>query len=287
MSSSDPVPVAGEFDPVPVVHEVATPLGPARLHVHLPPEAPGAPGVPEVREVDSATPGTTRGTLVLGHGAGGGTEAPDLVAVTLAGTAAGWRVVLVEQPWRVAGKKVAPAPSRLDTGWLAALDGLAALDHGAALDQAAGSDGTATGPGAPLVVGGRSAGARGGCRTARAIGADGVVCLSFPLHPPGKPERSRAGELTGAGVPVLVVQGERDPFGRPDEVRAASAAGPSSPGASPGASAGAAEIEVVAVPGDHGLGRGAVDAGRAVGSWLATRFPAVVVGHPDGGARRR
>jgi predicted alpha/beta-hydrolase family hydrolase len=210
-----------------VVHEVTTPLGPARLHLHRP-----------------AGPGRTApaGTLVLGHGAGGGIGAADLVAVTAAAVGIGWRVVLVEQPWRVAGKKVALAPARLDLGWLAALDGLPGRDAPAPA-------------GPPLVVGGRSAGARVACRTARRTGASGVVCLSFPLHPPGRPERSRAEELAGAGVPVLVVQGERDPFGRPDEVSAAA----------PG-------VELVAVPGDHGLASGAAQAAAAVAAWFG-RLP--------------
>ncbi|HET9657304.1 MAG TPA: alpha/beta family hydrolase [Kineosporiaceae bacterium] len=251
-----------DHGPSPLVREVPTPLGPARLHLHLPP-AGGAPA----------------GTLVLGHGAGGGIEAADLVAVAAAGTGIGWRVVLVEQPWRVAGKKVAPAPARLDVGWLAALDGLAALDAGAEPDTAAdpgtaggGDLGRGAGTGGPaditggpaditggpadirnrpLVVGGRSAGARVACRTAAPTGASAVVCLSFPLHPPGRPERSRAGELAGAGVPVLVVQGERDPFGRPGEVSAA-----------------VSGVEVVAVPGDHGLTPGAAEAAAAVSGWL-------------------
>jgi uncharacterized protein len=100
----------------------------------------------------------------------------------------------VEQPWRVRGKKVAEAPARLDRAWVDVLAGLS---------------------GAPLVVGGRSAGARVACRTAAEVGADAVLCLAFPLHPPGRPERSRLEELTAVRVPVLVVQGDRDPFGVP------------------------------------------------------------------------
>jgi predicted alpha/beta-hydrolase family hydrolase len=134
------------------------------------------------------------GLLVLGHGAGGGVETVDLVAARDAALALGWRVARVEQPWRVRGRKVAEAPPRLDAAWLAVL---------------------ATLEGSPLVVGGRSAGARVACRTAAQVGADAVLCLAFPLHPPGRPERSRLPELEGVAVPVLVVQGDRDAFGVP------------------------------------------------------------------------
>lgn len=103
-------------------------------------------------------------------------------------------MALVEQPWRVRGRKVAEAPPRLDAAWV---DVLATME------------------GSPLVVGGRSAGARVACRTAAAVGADAVLCLAFPLHPPGRPERSRLAELAAVPVPVLVVQGDRDAFGVP------------------------------------------------------------------------
>ncbi|WP_426498684.1 alpha/beta family hydrolase [Streptomyces sp. D54] len=136
--------------------------------------------------------------LAVGHGAGGGIEARDLKALAAALPGHGVTVALVEQPWRVAGKKVAPAPKTLDTGWRGLWPVLAA-------------------PGLPVVSGGRSAGARVACRTATELGAAAVLALSFPLHPPGKPEKSRADELLGAGVPTLVVQGGNDPFGRPDE----------------------------------------------------------------------
>lgn len=132
--------------------------------------------------------------LVLGHGAGGGVEALDLLAARHAAHAVGFRVALVEQPWRVQGKKVAVAPPKLDVAWVEVLAGLT---------------------GSPFVVGGRSAGARVACRTAQIVGADAVLCLAFPLHPPGNPERSRLAELTGAGVPTLVIQGDRDAFGLP------------------------------------------------------------------------
>ncbi|GAA4774497.1 alpha/beta family hydrolase [Streptomyces sanyensis] len=136
--------------------------------------------------------------LALGHGAGGGIEARDLAAIAAELPGHSVTVALVEQPWRVAGRKVAPAPKTLDTGWRGVWPVLA-------------------GPGLPVVAGGRSAGARVACRTAAELGAAAVLALAFPLHPPGRPERSRAGELLGGGVPLLVVQGGRDPFGRPGE----------------------------------------------------------------------
>ncbi|MGW4745168.1 alpha/beta hydrolase family protein [Streptomyces sp. NPDC004290] len=139
-----------------------------------------------------------RTVLALGHGAGGGVEARDLQALAGALPAEGVTVALVEQPWRVAGKKVAPAPKTLDTGWRGLWPALAK-------------------PGLPVIAGGRSAGARVACRTGRELGALAVLALSFPLHPPGRPERSRAGELLSTGLPTLVVQGGNDPFGRPEE----------------------------------------------------------------------
>jgi uncharacterized protein len=182
------------------VVEVATPAGPARLHVDEP-------------DGDSAA----SGVLVLGHGAGGGVGAPDLLAAAAAATAAGWRAVRLEQPWRVAGRRAAAPPPRLDEAWLAALERVER-------------------PG-PLVVGGRSAGARVACRTAVATGAAAVLCLAFPLHPPGRPERSRAPELAGAGRPVVVVQGLRDTFGTPADLAALGLPG----------------VEIVEAPSDHGM----------------------------------
>ena len=158
----------------PVEREFATPVGPARALV----EGPGR-----------------RGCLVLGHGAGGGVEAPDLRAARAAGLAVGLQVVRVEQPWRVRGRRVAEPPARLDVAWLAVVRALAG-EH-------------------VLVVGGRSAGARVACRTADALGAAAVLALAFPLVPPGRPDRSRADELALPRVPRLVVQGERDGFGVP------------------------------------------------------------------------
>ncbi|MFJ9729839.1 alpha/beta family hydrolase [Streptomyces sp. NPDC101171] len=142
--------------------------------------------------------GRARLVLALSHGAGGGVEARDLQALARVLPGHGVTVALVEQPWRVAGKKLAPAPKILDTGWRGLWPALAE-------------------PGLPVVAGGRSAGARVACRTAAELGAHAVLALSFPLHPPGRPEKSRAAELLGAGAPTLVVQGGNDPFGRPGE----------------------------------------------------------------------
>lgn len=136
--------------------------------------------------------------LALSHGAGGGIEVRDLQALAEVLPGQGVSVALVEQPWRVAGKKVAPAPKTLDVGWRGVWPVLVK-------------------PGPPVVSGGRSAGARVACRTATELGAAAVLALGFPLHPPGKPEKSRADELLGSGVPTLVVQGGNDPFGKPEE----------------------------------------------------------------------
>jgi hypothetical protein len=136
--------------------------------------------------------------LAVSHGAGGGIEARDLQGLARVLPDHGVTVALVEQPWRVAGKKVAPAPKTLDTGWRGIWPALAGMEL-------------------PVISGGRSAGARVACRTAGELGARAVLALSFPLHPPGKPEKSRADELLGSGVPTLVVQGGNDPFGKPDE----------------------------------------------------------------------
>lgn len=146
-----------------------------------------------------------RGTLVLGHGAGGLGWSADILAVRDAAGARGWGSVLVDQPWRVAGRSVATRPPVLDTGWRDVLVALGA-------------------PHRPLVAVGRSAGARVACRTCAATGVDAVLCISFPLHPPGQPERSRAEELrtpTRIGLELRVIQGMRDPFGTPEEVRLA------------------------------------------------------------------
>jgi predicted alpha/beta-hydrolase family hydrolase len=161
------------------VLEVDTPHGPAKAHLH---------------EAEDPVAG-----LVLGHGAGGGVGAKDLVAVTEVARAEGVTVVLVEQPYRVAGKR-SPAPAaKLDAAWAAVVDRVRAEAlHGL-----------------PLIAGGRSAGARVACRTAAGTGAAAVLCLAFPLHPPGRPEKTRQPELDAVRVPTLVVQGESDPFGMP------------------------------------------------------------------------
>lgn len=162
----------------PTTETVATPPGDARITWHR-----------------AARP---RLVLALSHGAGGGIEARDLRALAAALPGEAVTVALVEQPWRVAGRKLAPAPKTLDAGWTALWP---------ALEK----------PGVPVVAGGRSAGARVACRTARALGARAVLALAFPLHPPGRPEKSRLPELLDAGVPTRVVQGARDPFGAPAE----------------------------------------------------------------------
>jgi predicted alpha/beta-hydrolase family hydrolase len=165
---------------------VPTPAGDARINrVHVP------AGV------------TRRVTLLLGHGAGGGVQAADLRALAAVLPPHGVEVGLVEQPWRVAGKRLAPPPKSLDTAWRAI------LEHQREESTAAGT--------LPLIVGGRSAGARVACRTGKETGASAVLALAFPLHPPGRPEKSRADELLGSGLPTLVVQGAVDPFGGPDE----------------------------------------------------------------------
>ena len=192
--------------------------------------------------VDDVPAGTSAlATLVLGHGAGGGSEARDLVALARALPAHGIAVVRVDQPWRVAGRKVAPPPPVLDRAWLALVPQLPAARA--------------------LVLGGRSAGARVACRTAGQLGATGVLALAFPLHPPGRPERSRADELLGCPVPVLVCQGERDAFGGPHEL-------PPGPQvhAVPGADHG------MRVPARHVLSQAEVlgDLTQAVASWVRT-----------------
>jgi uncharacterized protein len=202
---------------------IDTPHGPARAELHCAAEGSAA--------------------VLLGHGAGGSVEAPDLVAATRAATAAGVHVALVEQPYRVAGRR-APAPAtQLDTAWLAVADVL----------------GERWFPGLPLVFGGRSSGARVACRTAAEGQAVAVLCLAFPLRPPSRPERTRQPELDSVEVPVLVVQGEKDTFGRPESAR---------------------HREVVVVPGDHSLKTGVEGVGRTVGEWLG-RVLRPIGGVPD------
>jgi predicted alpha/beta-hydrolase family hydrolase len=190
--------------------EVETPHGQANAHLH-PADQP-------------------RAALVLGHGAGGGVTSPDLVAVTAVARSEGVSVALVEQPYRVAGRR-APAPARqLDAAWLAVVEHLVAGEL----------------RGLPLVAGGRSLGARVACRTAATTGAVGVLCLAFPLQPP-RATQSRLPELDAVLVPTLVVQGARDPFGIPPA---------------------GAHRTVVQVPGDHGLKKDVQAVAEAVRTWL-------------------
>lgn len=136
-------------------------------------------------------------TLVLGHGAGKGEDSPDLVALAAALPRQGISVFRVEQPWHVAGKSVATRPTVLDEATRSCMDAIRVRT--------------------PVILGGRSAGARVACRSALSLGAVGCLALAFPLHPPGRPDSSRLSELLAAGVPTFVVQGERDAFGVPDE----------------------------------------------------------------------
>ena len=158
---------------------VETPHGPARVHLH-----------------DADEPSAA---LVLGHGAGGGVNAPDLVAARDVALELGLAVALVEQPYRVAGRRSPASAAQLDAAWTTVLEHLRG-------DRLAGLT---------LVTGGRSSGARVACRTAEATGSAAVLCLAFPVHPPGRPEKSRLDELDAVRVPVLVVQGTSDPFGMP------------------------------------------------------------------------
>lgn len=166
----------------------------------VPLETPGGPGR---LTFSLPSPDALRAVLLLGHGAGGGIEALDLAALAALLPTAGVAVARFEQPWRVAGRRLAGPPASLDRAWQPAVDAVLARF-----------------PGVPLVVGGRSAGARVACRCF-AEPARGVLALSFPLHPPGHPEKSRIDELAAVRAPVALVSGDRDPFGRPDELRAA------------------------------------------------------------------
>jgi uncharacterized protein len=153
--------------------------------------------------------GRPEALLVLGHGAGGGPDAPDLALLARRLPEVGVTVVRVEQPWRLAGRRIAVAPPKLDEAWLEIVPLL-----------------VETWPDLALFAGGRSAGARVACRTSRALGVQGVVCLAFPLHPPGRPDRSRAAELLAPEVPRLVLQGSRDTFGSAEDARCATAGRP-------------------------------------------------------------
>jgi uncharacterized protein len=191
---------------------IETPHGPARAHAS-PADDP-------------------RGLLVLGHGAGGGVGARDLVKAQSTALAEGFSVALVEQPYRVAGRRSQAPAHQLDAAWIAVIEHL----RGELGDL-------------PLVTGGRSAGARVACRTAAQTGAVGVLCLAFPVHPPGRPEKSRLAELDAVSVPTLVVQGTSDPFGMPPE---------------------APNRVVVQVTGNHSLRGDLGTLAEAVRDWLAT-----------------
>jgi uncharacterized protein len=196
--------------------QIDTPHGPARADVQTTPDP--------------------RAALVLGHGAAGGIQAPDLVTAAAAARSQGIAVALVEQPYRVAGRRSPPRAPQLDAAWIAVVDRLSAGELN----------------GLPLVVGGRSMGARVACRTAEATGAVAVLCLAFPLEAPrraGKPSQSRLAELDAVTVPTLVVQGERDRFGMPPP-------GPAR--------------EVVKVPGDHRLNADLEAVALTVQAWFRT-----------------
>lgn len=197
--------------------EVPTPHGPANARLHL---------------VDRP-----RAALVLGHGAAGGIDAPDLTTATSVAQSEGISVALVEQPYRVAGRRSLPPPRQADAAWTAVVDHLV--------------DGELAG--LPLVTGGRSWGARVACRTAAATGAVAVLCLAFPLQPPRRSSPSRLPELDDVAVPTLVVQGSRDPFGMPPA---------------------AAGRTVVEVPGDHSLKADLDAVAAAVRPWLRDVVPA-------------
>jgi uncharacterized protein len=182
-------------------------------------------------DIDEPAAGAASFLLVLTHGAGGGTGSADLLAVRDAGLRLGAVVARVTQPYRARGARAPGSVVTQDAAWLAIIGVLRARY-----------------PGIPLVQGGRSNGARVACRTARAAGARAVVALAFPLHPPGRPERSRLAELRDAGTDVLVGNGARDPFGVPGRTDAA---------------------RVVVLPGEtHALAKNPAGVGAAVQDWL-------------------
>lgn len=208
------MPVSGGVPPRPMnPFDLDTPHGPARVYPRLAEDPVGA--------------------LVLGHGAGGGVKTPDLEAAARAARSVDFSVALVEQPYRVAGRRSQPPAAQLDASWLAVIE---QLRDGVLAEL-------------PLVAGGRSAGARVACRTAAEVGAAAVLCLAFPLHPPGRasdPSKSRLSELDAVRLPVLVVQGESDPFGMPPP-------GPAR--------------KIVPVPGNHAL-RSTAAIEAAIPGWL-------------------
>jgi predicted alpha/beta-hydrolase family hydrolase len=194
---------------------VPTPHGDARVHVARPDADP-------------------RGLMMLGHGAGGGVTAHDLQLAAAVALGAGLVVALVEQPYRVAGRRAPAPPAQVDAAWRAVAEHL----HAGELAKL------------PLITGGRSFGGRVACRTSADVRAAGVLCLAFPLHPPGRPEKTRLPELTAVTVPTLVIQGERDPFGVPD-----SATLPDG-------------HTLVVVSGDHSLKKDAPEIRAAITAWL-------------------
>jgi uncharacterized protein len=206
----------------PILASDAFPVKPASIRL-VDIETPHGPARAHVQQVENAV-----ATMVLGHGAGGGVSAPDLIVASRVALERQVSVALVEQPYLVAGRKSQAPAAQLDAAWIAVVDRLRA-------------------DGLPLIVGGRSAGARVACRTAAETGAAAVLCLAFPVHPPGKPEKSRLAELDAVPVPVLVVQGERDPFGMPP---------------------GAPNRTVVKVAADHSLKADLEAVAAAVRNWL-------------------
>jgi predicted alpha/beta-hydrolase family hydrolase len=203
----------------PDVSLVPTPHGEARAHLARPADEPV-------------------GLMMLGHGAGGGVTAHDLRLATEVALDAGLAVALVEQPYRVAGRRAPAPPAQVDAAWRAVAEHL----HPERGDL-------------PLIVGGRSFGGRVACRTSATVGAAGVLCLAFPFHPPGRPEKSRLEELASVTVPTLVVQGDHDPFGVPD------------PATLPGGHT------LVVVEGDHSLKKDALAIRAAITDWLGVVLP--------------
>jgi uncharacterized protein len=219
--TKQPVAIGGSLWDAMATREIETPHGPARAHLQT---------------IEAA-----RGAVILGHGAGGGIGARDLVKAAEVAASERFSVALVEQPYRVAGRR-SPAPAaQLDAAWLAVIDALRAAELS----------------GLPLVVGGRSSGARVACRTARQAEAVAVLCLAFPLHPPrrstSRPAQSRQPELDAVGVPTLVIQGTGDPFGMP-------APGP--------------RRRVVQVAGNHSLTSELTNVAAAARAWLSSEVAA-------------
>ncbi|MFF0488908.1 alpha/beta family hydrolase [Nocardia sp. NPDC004068] len=157
-------------------------------------------------EIELDRPRRAGALLVLTHGSGGGVDAKDLLVVRDRAVELGVAVARVTQPYRVAGRRAPGSAVAQDAAWAEIVAALRKKVRRV-----------------PLIQGGRSNGARVACRTAVPLGAKGVVALSFPLHPPGKPEKSRRAELSAASaaIEVLVINGARDPFGVPDPADAA------------------------------------------------------------------